>query len=313
MPPKAPPQSSHGRRRLHLFVTGQPGCGKTTLIARVCDRLRAAGVAPQGFYTEEVRSKGGERTGFDIVTLDGGQRGPLSRVGKAKAAGAPMVGSFVVDLPSFEALALPSLALDTTTTTTKGAASNVGKKRPRSSGGTAGADEAKEDEEQGGAGAASGNNPPQQPPSPLRVVVIDEVGKMELFSARFKARVSALLDDPRVLVLGSVPMPRYGREIEFVGGIKYVRTYMVWLVVHSFPLCRPAPAPAPYPSLHVCDCVRTHTHQHMHPYTHMQCTQIPRARADVALVKVLKGTREEAYREALSHVLAALGLPSSSS
>lgn len=34
-----------------------------------------------------------------------------------------------------------------------------------------------------------------------------------------------------------------------------------------------------------------------------------RARPDVALVKVLKGTREEAYEEALGHVLAALGLP----
>jgi hypothetical protein len=45
---------------------------------------------------------------------------------------------------------------------------------------------------------------------------------MELFSPAFQTRVAALLDDPGVVVLGSVPMPRYGRKIEFVGRIKCV-------------------------------------------------------------------------------------------
>lgn len=56
------------------------------------DRLRAQGVQPRGFYTEEVRRKGGgERTGFDVITLDG-RRGPLARTSKEKGrAGQPTV------------------------------------------------------------------------------------------------------------------------------------------------------------------------------------------------------------------------------
>lgn len=45
---------------------------------------------------------------------------------------------------------------------------------------------------------------------------------MELFSPAFQVRVAELLDHSGVVVLGSVPMPRYGREIDFVGRIKYV-------------------------------------------------------------------------------------------
>ena len=50
-----------------VLLTGRPGCGKTTLIKRVVNKLRQrAG----GFYTEEIRD-GRARTGFKIVTLDG--------------------------------------------------------------------------------------------------------------------------------------------------------------------------------------------------------------------------------------------------
>ena len=50
-----------------VLLTGRPGCGKTTLIKQVVNKLpRGAG----GFYTEEIRD-GGTRAGFKIVTLDG--------------------------------------------------------------------------------------------------------------------------------------------------------------------------------------------------------------------------------------------------
>src|SRR6266536_4504018 len=51
-----------------ILVTGPPGIGKTTLVRRVVERLH--GKRLTGFYTEELRGRGG-RTGFRIVTLDG--------------------------------------------------------------------------------------------------------------------------------------------------------------------------------------------------------------------------------------------------
>jgi hypothetical protein len=42
------------------------------------------------------------------------------------------------------------------------------------------------------------------------------VGKMELFSAAFYPAVLAVLDDPCLLVLGTVPVARYGRMIPHV-------------------------------------------------------------------------------------------------
>ena len=50
-----------------MLLTGRPGCGKTTLIKRVVNKLA---LPAGGFYTEEIR-EGGQRVGFKIVTLDG--------------------------------------------------------------------------------------------------------------------------------------------------------------------------------------------------------------------------------------------------
>jgi nucleoside-triphosphatase len=49
-----------------VLLTGRPGCGKTTLIKRVVNKL--AGPVG-GFYTEEIRERG-VRVGFKLVTLD---------------------------------------------------------------------------------------------------------------------------------------------------------------------------------------------------------------------------------------------------
>ncbi|XP_036133639.1 cancer-related nucleoside-triphosphatase isoform X2 [Molossus molossus] len=93
----------------HVFLTGPPGIGKTTLIQKASEVLKSSGVPVDGFYTEEVR-QGGRRIGFDVVTLSG-LRGPLSRVGPGPAPGKQecRVGQYVVDLTSFEQLALPVL------------------------------------------------------------------------------------------------------------------------------------------------------------------------------------------------------------
>jgi len=52
----------------NLFITGNPGVGKTTIIKKLAHILPPNYI--NGFYTEEIRS-GFKRTGFSISTFDG--------------------------------------------------------------------------------------------------------------------------------------------------------------------------------------------------------------------------------------------------
>jgi nucleoside-triphosphatase len=60
----------------HLLLTGPPGCGKTTVILRLLQRLRDLRLV--GFYTLEMRQRG-QRVGFEIVGLSG-RRAVLAHV-----------------------------------------------------------------------------------------------------------------------------------------------------------------------------------------------------------------------------------------
>lgn len=86
---------------MRLFLTGNPGVGKTTLICAIAERLE--GITCAGFYTEETRQSG-QRTGFSIVTLDG-QEGTLASLGRQK----PTVGKYSVHVEEFDNLVLPLL------------------------------------------------------------------------------------------------------------------------------------------------------------------------------------------------------------
>ncbi|KAL2082857.1 hypothetical protein ACEWY4_020630 [Coilia grayii] len=158
----------------HVFLTGPPGVGKTTLVQKVCDAMKSADVTFNGFYTEEVRV-GGRRVGFDVVTVTG-ERGHLSRVGNESGASAGRreyrVGQYVVDLPSFESLALPLFRQVT--------------------------------------GGAEGSR---------RVFVIDEIGKMELFSQAFIRAVRQTLDCRSCSLLGTIPIPK-GRPLGLVEEVR---------------------------------------------------------------------------------------------
>ncbi|KVE09740.1 Nucleoside-triphosphatase, THEP1 type, partial [Cynara cardunculus var. scolymus] len=59
-----------------FLVTGSPGVGKTTLIARVLETLRISN--PNLKIQGEIR-QGGERVGFEVVTLDG-RTAPLASI-----------------------------------------------------------------------------------------------------------------------------------------------------------------------------------------------------------------------------------------
>lgn len=96
--------TNHPQAATRLFLTGPPGCGKTTAIRRTLERLARPAA---GFFTQEVRvPHGGGRLGFDVESLDG-HRGPLARIG----GDGPRVGRYRVDVPSFDAIGVRALEL----------------------------------------------------------------------------------------------------------------------------------------------------------------------------------------------------------
>ena len=89
---------------MRLFLTGNPGVGKTTLIRAAVARLGHIQCA--GFYTEEKRHQG-RRIAFRIITLDG-QEGTLAALGREP----PTVGRYHVYVAEFERLALAQISPD---------------------------------------------------------------------------------------------------------------------------------------------------------------------------------------------------------
>jgi nucleoside-triphosphatase len=90
-----------------IFLTGPPGCGKTTAIRKIIAQLDChAG----GFFTQEVR-EGGRRVGFKVITLDG-EEGYLAHVKDHSRA---RIGKYGVDLESLDQIGVAAIrsAIDT--------------------------------------------------------------------------------------------------------------------------------------------------------------------------------------------------------
>jgi nucleoside-triphosphatase len=152
-----------GSSAINVFVTGQPGVGKTSLVLNAVKKLPQEAVA--GFYTLEARNpKTGEKIGLDVETF-AGERAPLSRLRRGCG---PKVGKYYFALEAFEKTVLPLLT----------------------------------------------------PSKVIKLHVVDEVGRMELQSDRFKESLMALLASPQVAVFGSLPACRYGHDLPFVEAIK---------------------------------------------------------------------------------------------
>lgn len=128
-----------------LLLTGAPGIGKTTVLMKAAEVLKAKGFRVGGMITQEVR-KSDVRVGFEIVDLSSSKRGWLAQVGFKKG---PRVGKYNVDLASLDDIGAESI------------------------------DQALRNSD---------------------VVVIDEIGPMELFSDKFKSCVEKALKSQKLVL-----------------------------------------------------------------------------------------------------------------
>ncbi|MHC1579357.1 MAG: NTPase [Candidatus Alkanophagales archaeon] len=90
--------------RVRVAVTGRPGIGKSTVIRKVVERLRAEGIRVGGMLSSNIR-KGGRRVGFEILDVMSGRRGVLAHVG----FDGPRVGRYGVNVRDLEEIGVSSI------------------------------------------------------------------------------------------------------------------------------------------------------------------------------------------------------------
>ncbi|MEM1716013.1 MAG: NTPase [Candidatus Bathyarchaeia archaeon] len=132
----------------HIFLTGSPKIGKTTVVLKVINHLREKNVKVGGVISQEILERG-IRVGFKIVDLLNNVEGKLAHV---NCVSGPRVGKYRVCLEDLE---------------------RIGAKAILSA-----CEEAD-------------------------VIVIDEVGPMELYSEPFKKAVSKALESKKI-VFGTI-------------------------------------------------------------------------------------------------------------
>ncbi|MCW4010670.1 MAG: NTPase [Candidatus Bathyarchaeota archaeon] len=88
-----------------LILTGSPGVGKTTVLAKTVSALRGRGVKVGGMFSREVR-KGAARVGFEIVDVASAKVGSLASVNQQVG---PQVGRYRVNLGDLEAVGVRAI------------------------------------------------------------------------------------------------------------------------------------------------------------------------------------------------------------
>lgn len=87
--------------RRNILFTGPPGCGKSTIIEKIVQRIKRPSA---GFFTREIRDRG-RRVGFSITTIDG-KHGILAHVDIQSPS---RVGRYGVNLQDIDQIAVPSM------------------------------------------------------------------------------------------------------------------------------------------------------------------------------------------------------------
>jgi nucleoside-triphosphatase len=81
-----------------LLLTGVPGVGKTTVLIKAVDALKAHGVSVGGMISREAR-EGNVRIGFEIMDLTNNKHGWLAHISQKSG---PQVGKYHVNLEDLD-------------------------------------------------------------------------------------------------------------------------------------------------------------------------------------------------------------------
>ncbi len=152
-------QTKHNRR--HIFLTGPPRIGKTTIVLRVIEELKFKGAKIGGMISQEIL-EGKIRVGFKIIDLETNREGLLAHV---KQRNGPRVGKYRVCLKDLNEIGAKAILR-----------------------------------------ACKRAN----------LIVIDEIGPMELYSKEFKGAVLEALNSDKI-VLGTI---HYRARTAFIDSIK---------------------------------------------------------------------------------------------
>ena len=98
-----------GENRLQkrvLLLTGAPGVGKTTVLIKIVEALKAKGVSVGGMISREAR-EGNVRVGFEIIDLTNGKHGWLAHVNQKSG---PQVGKYHVNIEDLENIGAKAIA-----------------------------------------------------------------------------------------------------------------------------------------------------------------------------------------------------------
>jgi nucleoside-triphosphatase len=83
-----------------LILTGSPGVGKTTVLAKTVSALKEHNVLVGGMFSREVR-EGTTRVGFEIIDIISLKRGWLAHINQQKG---PQVGKYRVNISDLESI-----------------------------------------------------------------------------------------------------------------------------------------------------------------------------------------------------------------
>jgi len=88
-----------------VFITGQPGIGKTTVLLKTIETLKKRRYKVGGMISREVRERG-VRIGFEIIDIHTRQQGWLAHVNQPKG---PQVSKYRVNLDKLKTIGANSI------------------------------------------------------------------------------------------------------------------------------------------------------------------------------------------------------------